>query len=976
MESSAGRSQHSALQKQAIDKAKLAYSRLPHGDAIFRQCVKGKKTPAEVLSTVEQKCQSYKKKRSIRFLEKVQKHTAWLQNIGDVVDVAVQSQAGIGCPLWAPIKLVLKISNDHAKATEEVVNLLELIIECLPRLEVYEKLQSERILQVALLHVFADVIEFSVRAFQFFRRGTLVRLSQILIRTFDRDAGVVMARLERHARLADQTVVATELLRVAEFRVEAQRRQHEEMKIQCERWLRPSNVEHVHLQQVRDRLEGACNWITSNYAYQRWTKEGCLTTQVRLLVISGTHGSLEAEARSPEEHLLLQLTQKVLDVCGGLVSIRNGFLRLIHSSIKEFLVRPEGDWICEPDSAVLNFKLDIFQSHRSFAWLCLDYLELNKEKNEILGPKTPQFLQILRDSFPLLDYAISCPFHHLNRSGPLCSATLAKVDKALESIQSGLWVECFTHLLLDDLTLELQVYEVEIFLNLMADAGMRTEISAIFEKCLKEKLTSQIQTTGSIVNPGTDQWEMLPDVAGDEQSEIGIQNHDNKVSGLAPEPTTNSMNLTTGSSYPRASLKDLSATMSRIMELLNGQSPLVVTHQIEVLLRLQALLRKSRALTDPLKVLFRLILKMAPRILVYTLMAIGNFYWKLRKFQEALEVFIAASKKLDLLNVPLKFRIYQDMGYCYYELHKYTEALQCYERALLGQESLLGKGHYSTLYSVLWMGDCYHALGMDMEALKCCEKAYTEQEIVLGARHSKTLESLFSLIGSHADVRQHSEVIRLCNKMCMGQDVIPELDIASSLKVQRYKFNAYHNTGEHEKAAHTKERVQTIIQQCHESRNKDNRQASLNNSIGLAYCTIGDYNKALHYYQLAYEEHNRKYGPTDKRTLVNRSNICDTYYLLGRGHEVGELWETVYKEQARILGPNHPDTKLTKDAMDSWNTIYDDGNDSDCFSFSTSQLSRTISRRNSFDLYNDFDYDFDYDSSYIDMPQRPYSATF
>ena len=43
-------------------------------------------------------------------MEMVQKYTAWLQNISDVVDVAVQTKAEIGCPLWAPIKLVLKVS--------------------------------------------------------------------------------------------------------------------------------------------------------------------------------------------------------------------------------------------------------------------------------------------------------------------------------------------------------------------------------------------------------------------------------------------------------------------------------------------------------------------------------------------------------------------------------------------------------------------------------------------------------------------------------------------------------------------------------------------------------------------------------------------------------------------------------------------------------------------------------------------------
>lgn len=205
-----------------------------------------------------------------------------------------------------------QISNDHSKATEHVSNLLESIIESLPRLEVYEKLQSDKILQVTLLNIFIDVVDFSVRAIQIFRRETLVRLTHTVVRSFDRDIGAVIARLERHTRAADQTAIATELLGAAEFRKEADRRQHEELKIQCERWLKPSDVKHVHLHQVRARLDGTCDWITSNDVFERWVRPGCLTTQDRLLVISGTHGcgksvlasSIVARLEKGEQHTL------------------------------------------------------------------------------------------------------------------------------------------------------------------------------------------------------------------------------------------------------------------------------------------------------------------------------------------------------------------------------------------------------------------------------------------------------------------------------------------------------------------------------------------------------------------------------------------------------------------------------------------------------------------------------------------------
>ena len=73
--------------------------------------MEGKETLAEVLSVVEQRWQSHKKKKSNKLLSKLQKYTTWLQNMSAVVDVAVQTLAGFACPLWAPIKFVLQVSN-------------------------------------------------------------------------------------------------------------------------------------------------------------------------------------------------------------------------------------------------------------------------------------------------------------------------------------------------------------------------------------------------------------------------------------------------------------------------------------------------------------------------------------------------------------------------------------------------------------------------------------------------------------------------------------------------------------------------------------------------------------------------------------------------------------------------------------------------------------------------------------------------
>ena len=194
----------SSLQKQAIEKARSSFSRLPRGDPIFQQCIDQADSIPDVVKSVIQTSRSYKERQSARLFRKFEQHAHFLQNASDIVDIVVQTQAGIGCPLWAPVKFVLKVwscpyqvgldlvermsqvSKDHAQVAEQVLNLIEVISENHHRFEIYGKLPPDPILQIALLNIFTDVVEFSVRAFRLFRGSTrgLFFLHYLVITTY------------------------------------------------------------------------------------------------------------------------------------------------------------------------------------------------------------------------------------------------------------------------------------------------------------------------------------------------------------------------------------------------------------------------------------------------------------------------------------------------------------------------------------------------------------------------------------------------------------------------------------------------------------------------------------------------------------------------------------------------------------------------------------------------------------------------
>lgn len=576
-----------------------------------------------------------------------------------------------------------------------------------------------------------------------------------------------------------------------------------------------------------------------------------------------------------EEYLLLQPPQRVLDITGGLVSMTDGVLRLIHCSVRDFLIRPEERWICEPDRAVQAFRIDITQTHRSFAWLCLDYMRLGKEGRES-KPDTSRSAQAVWDSYPLLEYATLYAFHHLNRSGPHCAITLAKMEKLLESDQSVLWVEHFFYLLFEDITLDSQLDEFYFWQDRMADTDLDKRFFAIFEKALNER-TGQMRKAGKSDDPLTEHLEMYLNQATDGQFGTLSQKQSNEATDSVLESGTGGPDLQPHLSNSRPSSNDIFATVSKVMDLLKGQTSLHIAHQVEIWLRLSNSLRKTRLLVDPLKVLFQLILRKVSGIPVFALLAIGAFYEKLGKSQEALEVYAAASRKLDHLDVPLKCRIHSHMGDGYWELQ------------------------------------------LDMEALRAYERAFSGQEILLGTRHSDTLQNLRMMIQINSNNAQHTEVLRLSDKICTEQESVPEWNLEGNLELHRWRYTAYHCVGDYDRAADMRQLLQVTLKTCRESYSNDDgtHPPNLLFQLGAVYDVLGEYDTALESFQLAFEAYKKSTGPNSVDTLQTQHWIAATYVLLGRFYEAKELYKMLNVNFPSVFGPDHRQTRFSKQESDA-----------------------------------------------------------
>ena len=178
-----------SLQQQAVQRVRSRFGELKEEDTLFTEAQNQQDAVAQILKAMKNK---YDHRRSKRrgLVEKFERYTQWLQNFSEIVDTLVQTQAGIGCPVWAPIKLVLQVSLKlsgartlllmrfktsqwHSDVAEQTLSMIQIIFDTLPRLDLYEQLKTDASLRAALLHIYSDVLDFSLCVIRFVKRNTL-----------------------------------------------------------------------------------------------------------------------------------------------------------------------------------------------------------------------------------------------------------------------------------------------------------------------------------------------------------------------------------------------------------------------------------------------------------------------------------------------------------------------------------------------------------------------------------------------------------------------------------------------------------------------------------------------------------------------------------------------------------------------------------------------------------------------------------
>jgi len=583
-----------------------------------------------------------------------------------------------------------------------------------------------------------------------------------------------------------------------------------------------------------------------------------------------------------EEHLFLQPDQGILDVCGDLINIRGGLVQLIHTSVKEFLTRPEEKWLCNDDREIVCFRVDLEATHRSLGCICIDYLGMNEYGFPLHDSDA---FSVLGAQYPFLEYASRHAIPHLMRSGPPCSMITDKINDFLESGKFAHWVEYLAMLLVDDPSNSILVGELDIFVSWLNKGNHLCEpFEDKVRMSWRQELAKRTRKFGED-DLRTERWRNLLDLT--------------RYAEPNPDPEV-------ASTVFRKDPKESSDAVSQILNLLNSHTILPLPRQVDMILKLQSHLRRVKILNDPLRMLFGVILQVADKIPVHVLLVIGTFYDRLDKLEDALKVYYAALTKVENQEAHIKFVILQNIGNALYNQGKYKAAEEIYRRAVEGREKVLGKEHTQTLDSVIDLGDALYRQGKDEAAEEIYRRAVEGRKKVLGKEHTQTLNSVNDLGHALYSQDKYEAAEEIYRRAAEGREKVLGKEHTQTLDSIIDLGNALYCQGKHEAA---EEMYRRAIDRREKVLGKEHTQ-TLDSVIDLgdALYSQGRYEAAEEIYRRAIDGREKVLGKEHTQTLDSIIDLGNTLYNQGKYEAAEEMYRRAVEGREKALGKEHAQT--------------------------------------------------------------------
>jgi len=630
-----------------------------------------------------------------------------------------------------------------------------------------------------------------------------------------------------------------------------------------------------------------------------------------------------------KDRLLMQPEKRILTVCGGLIKISNGFFRLIHLSLKEFLTRPEDEWLNCDDLRIRSFRVGLEASNLSFSSICLNYLQMCDYSSPLQDADDYANLKI---RYPFLSYSSRYLHQHLSLSGINSGATIDQFGNLFKSWAGPCWVECLGMGVLESEeswdTIFLEVITFQTWLSrLEGDDNCWNVLWIEFLKGLREKLENGIQDLNQ-EDPRTETWQHLLDFLLGYVFEVEAGNPEKDISGISPSdtppstigsssiqminpPETSHSGLqivsqvrdsiihssVSGTEQIKSSLRS-TFPPARTLKALRSNSILDLGNEVDIILWVRHVLQKATVITNTLKMIFKLISQKAHILSAPILLLIGNYYLQSNSYDEALHLFRVAHTKVQHQESSIKYLSLTAIARSLQLSGNMNDAEIIMRQVIPWVEVKYGKKHLYTLLSRLVLARTLRKQGTWEEAENIYHLLHTQ--LPLEDEKFDILQELSLVYFAQQKWKLADEglgKVLLWRGKKFGKDHSKTIDTTMSLATARFKQKDW-------KAAAEGYREVLLWRERHLG--KDNlKSISAAQDLACTYYQQEQWDAAEAGFRRVLKSYEQKYGKDHGKTISITIDLAFTKYNQKQWKEAEEGFQRVLKSREQRYGRNH-----------------------------------------------------------------------
>ncbi|THZ50808.1 TPR-like protein [Aureobasidium pullulans] len=234
-------------------------------------------------------------------------------------------------------------------------------------------------------------------------------------------------------------------------------------------------------------------------------------------------------------------------------------------------------------------------------------------------------------------------------------------------------------------------------------------------------------------------------------------------------------------------------------------------------------------------------------------------------------------------------------------------------RALVGQERASGPEHISTLATVRGLGNVYQAQGRLAEAEEMYEKALAGFEFALGPEHPSTLESLNTMGLVFTAQNRLADAEEMYERVLTGYEKIHGPDHTQTLQALNNMGLLYHAQGSPEKAERMFERVFAGFKKTVGPEHACTLYTVLN--LGVVFSDQGRLEEAEEMQNRALAGLKKAFGSEHLIVSHVYSNLGHFYAKQGRLAEAEPMFERALVGYEKAHGSEHQDTVQADDLV-------------------------------------------------------------